>query len=218
MMRVRWLALAVALTAGLSFCGGDPTPAPTVMTPQAPATPPPAPAPVIAPTVDEACVCTPTDPISGDYRHTAKHVDLIGGTPQGITVTDVMAWSHAPSGTFDAPRTGRELQLFHIARAYLQNIYVVKDDCDLHMEISATPDAAAPRMVVETPIDASHCFARSSLHAALKAKGLSMTWGTVNNIPVEVTGMAFDDFDHVRGSKFIGTTWELHPATVTVLP
>jgi hypothetical protein len=145
-------------------------------------------------------------------------VDLIGGLPQETTVTDVLAWAHAPTAAFDAPRTGRELQLFHIAKAYLQNVYVVKDDCDLHMEISAIADATAPRMVVETPIDASYCVARSSLQAALKAKSLSMTWGTVNSIPVEVTGMPFDDFDHVRGSTFIATTWEIHPAVVTVLP
>ncbi len=45
-----------------------------------------------------------------------------------------------------------------------------------------------------------------------------MTWGTVNSIPVEVTGMAFDDYDHLRGSQFVATTWELHPAVVTILP
>ncbi len=130
----------------------------------------------------------------------------------------MLAWPHLPAAAFDAPRIDRELQLFHISKAYLQNVYVVKDDCDLHMELSATTDPTAPRILVETPIDASYCAARSALQTALKAKGLSMTWGTVNAIPVEVTGMAFDDFDHLRGTKLLGTTWELHPAVVTILP
>ncbi len=218
MKRARYVALAAALIAIMSFCGGStmPPPAPT---PAAVPSPAPAPAPVAPPaTTNEACTCTPTDPVSGDYRHTAKHVDLPVAVAQEIAVTDVLSWAHTDPLPFDAPRTGRELQLFHIAKAYLENVYVVKDDCDLHMELSAVADATAPRIVVETPIDASYCPARSSLQAALKAKGLSMTWGTVNGIPVEVTGLAFDDFDHLRGSKYIATSWELHPAVVTVLP
>lgn len=192
---------------------------PTPTPPPTPATAP-APAPVVPAVVtDPACTCTPTDPASGDYRHTAKHTDLpVGVTAQEITVNDVLSWTHSAPAPVDAPRTGRELLMFHIAKAYLQNVWVVKDDCDLHMEISATADPAAPRIVVETPIDSSYCPARSTLQAALKAKGLSMTWGTVNSIPVEVLGMAFDDYDHLRGSQFVATTWELHPAVVTLLP
>lgn len=219
MRYVRCLALGTAL-AGLTFCGGDagappPTPSPIATTPA----PPPSPAPVAVPaTTNEACTCTPTDPPSGDYRHAAKHVDLIPGPPQEITVNDVLSWPHTPAAPFDAPRAGRELQLFHISTAYLQNVYVVKDDCDMHMELSAVADPTAQRFVVETPIDASYCPARSALQAKLKAAGLSMTWGTVNSIPVEVTGMAFDDYDHLRASKYVTTTWELHPAVVTILP
>lgn len=222
MRQIRWLALATAL-AGMTFCGGNPM-APTapmtasVAPPPAPVAPPPAPTPAPVSPSDPACTCTPTDPVSGDYRHAAKHVDLIVAVPQEISVSDVLAWPHIASLPFDAPRTGRELQLFHIARAYLESVYVVKDDCDLHMELSATADPTAPRIVVETPIDASYCLARVSLQTALKAKGLSMTWGTVSSIPVEVTGMAFDDYDHLRASQYVSTTWELHPAVVTVLP
>lgn len=215
MRRARTLALAAALTTGLFFCGGDTAPTPTPTPPPVPAPAPAAP----AATTDAACTCTPTDPASGDYRHAAKHVDLpTAVTAQEITVTDVLSWPHIDPAPFDGPRTGRELQLFHIAKAYLQNVYVVKDDCDLHMELSATTDATAPRFVVETPIDPSYCPARIAISTALKAKGLSMTWGTVNSVPVEVTGLAFDDFDHLRASKYVTTTWELHPAVVTVLP
>ena len=214
MERARRLALAAALIAMMCFCGGDTTappatPLPT-LPPAAPASPPV--------TTDAACTCTPSDPASGDFRHAAKHVDLPAVAPLEITVTDVLSWPHTDAAPFNAPRTGRELQLFHIAKAFLQNVYLVKDDCDLHMELSATADATAPRIVVETPIDASFCPARSAIQAALKAKGLSMTWGTVGSIPVEVIGLGFDDYDHLRGSTYVATTWELHPAVVTVLP
>ena len=35
-------------------------------------------------------------------------------------------------------------------------------------------------------------------------------------LPVSVVGLAFRDFEHNRGSKEVGTPWELHPAEVTV--
>lgn len=143
---------------------------------------------------------------------------MIDGVPQEVTVADILAWTHNGDPGFTAPRTGRELQLFHIAKAYLQNVWVVKDDCDLHMELSNTADATAPRMIVETPIDSEYCVARISVNQALKLKGLSMTWGTVKSIPVSVVGMAFEDYDHTRGSQYVATPWELHPAIVTVLP
>jgi hypothetical protein len=35
-------------------------------------------------------------------------------------------------------------------------------------------------------------------------------------IPAEVLGMAFEDFEHQRGTPMVATTWELHPAIVTL--
>jgi len=35
-------------------------------------------------------------------------------------------------------------------------------------------------------------------------------------LPVDVLGMAFEDFDHNRGSVQVQTIWELHPAIVTI--
>jgi hypothetical protein len=34
--------------------------------------------------------------------------------------------------------------------------------------------------------------------------------------PVVVTGLAFEDFEHNRGTDLIATTWELHPAIVSL--
>jgi hypothetical protein len=31
-------------------------------------------------------------------------------------------------------------------------------------------------------------------------------------------GLAFEDFDHNRGSAQVATIWELHPAIVNLLP
>ena len=37
-------------------------------------------------------------------------------------------------------------------------------------------------------------------------------------LPAEVLGMAFEDFEHNRGSGQVTTLWELHPAIVNLLP
>jgi hypothetical protein len=35
-------------------------------------------------------------------------------------------------------------------------------------------------------------------------------------LPVEITGMAFEDFEHNRGSAQVATIWELHPAILNI--
>jgi hypothetical protein len=50
------------------------------------------------------------------------------------------------------PRSGRELEVFYIANAFLQNASVNAVDCDVSMEISQTADKNSPRMIVETPV------------------------------------------------------------------
>jgi hypothetical protein len=35
-------------------------------------------------------------------------------------------------------------------------------------------------------------------------------------LSAQITGMAFEDFDHSRGSAQVATIWELHPAIVTI--
>jgi hypothetical protein len=37
-------------------------------------------------------------------------------------------------------------------------------------------------------------------------------------LSAEVLGMAFEDFEHNRGSGQVTTLWELHPATVNLRP
>ncbi len=169
---------------------------------------------------DPACNCTPEEPASSDYRHDAKHVPLPDGTtPEEIDVNSILSWPVGAAPAFDAPRSGRELQLFHVAQAFLQSATIVPGDCDIHLEISQTADRTAPRVIVETPIDTEYCPARQATFSGLAQHGftLSTTSGDLPQVvPVSVLGLAFQDFEHNRGSNFVATPWELHPAIVTL--
>ena len=171
----------------------------------------------------DLCNCLPVEPDITDYRHVAKHVAFPNTTPQEITVADVLAWDQGlPVLPPDAPRSGRELQLFHVAHAFLQNASVNPADCDVHLEISAVPDRTAPRVVVETPVDSEFCSARKNIQTQLSQHGFQLDASHGGDLPqalpAEVTGMAFEDFEHNRGSSEVATLWELHPATVTLVP
>lgn len=146
-------------------------------------------------------------------------------TPVPTTVAQILTWPPGPDPTDSTPRTGRELTLYQIATAYLQNARLISFDCDVHLEISDTPDKNAPRVIVETPIDSEYCDNRKALQQALAKHGFQLRY--VDNsavaqselpqaLPVSVLGLAFRDFEHNRGSAEVGTPWELHPAEVTL--
>ena len=168
----------------------------------------------------DLCACVPTEPSSVDYRTAAKHVDLPTGTPTEIAVAGVLNFAQGQSPAPDAPRSGRELQLFHISNAFVQLVWLVPSDCDVHMEISDTADKNAPRMIVETPLMDSYCQSRHTLTAQFNAHGLFID----NNrqelstpLPADILGLAFQDTPHsTRGSALVATIWELHPAVVTL--
>ena len=96
-----------------------------------------------------------------------------------------------------------------------------KGDCDLHFSISDTADKNAPRAIVETPVDEEYCAARRTIQSQLKQHGFKLDASHGGELPtalpVEVRGLAFHDFDHDRPAPF-ATTWEVHPAIVTLLP
>jgi hypothetical protein len=89
------------------------------------------------------------------------------------------------------------------------------------LEISQTADRAAPRVIIETPIDSEYCSARHTLQQQLKQHGFTLdlqNGGDLSQpLPVSVFGLPFEDFEHPggRGSAQVATLWELHPATVT---
>ncbi|HKR83058.1 MAG TPA: hypothetical protein VJS37_02720 [Terriglobales bacterium] len=169
----------------------------------------------------DLCNCLPIEPDIADYRHLAKHVPIPNVTAQEITVDVILGWPQDLALPPDSPRTGRELQVFHVAQAFVQNASVNSGDCDIHLEISQTSDKNAPRVVVETPFDSEYCTARHSIQSQLSRHGFRLDaqhGGELPQaIPAEVLGMAFEDFEHDRGTGQIATVWELHPATVNLL-
>jgi hypothetical protein len=74
--------------------------------------------------------------------------------------------------------------------------------------------------MVETPRDSEYCAARQTLQSQLKQRGRDLTETEGGELPsplaVTVQGLAFEDFEHTRGTALIATTWELHPAIVTL--
>jgi hypothetical protein len=169
----------------------------------------------------DLCSCSPDEPDSADFRHLAKHIPLPNVPAQEIDVDTILSWPQGAALPPDAPRTGRELQLFHIAQAFVQNAHVNRGDCDIHVELSQIPDKTAPRVIVEIPVDSEYCSARKSLQSELSQHGFRLDaehGGELPQpLPAEVLGMAFEDREHNRGSPQVATLWELHPATLKLL-
>jgi hypothetical protein len=175
---------------------------------------------IIQPNPEDLCKCLPVEPDIADFRHLAKHVPIPNIAAQEIGVDTILSWTQDTFVAPDAPRTGRELQVFHVATAFLQVASVNAADCDVNFEISMTADKNAPRVIVETPVDSEFCSARQTAQSQLAKHGFkldSQHGGELPQaLPVAVLGMAFEDFDHNRGSVHVATIWELHPAIVTI--
>src|ERR1700688_3217856 len=167
---------------------------------------------ILQPNPEDLCKCLPIGPDIADFRHLEKHVPIPNIDAHEIGVDTVLSWTHYAIVAPDAPRTGRELELFHVANAFLQEASVNAADCDVHFEISQTADKNAPRVIVETPVDSEFCSARQNAQAQLaKHKFVldSQHGGELPPaLPVDVLGMAFEDFDHNRGSVQVQTIWE----------
>jgi hypothetical protein len=175
---------------------------------------------VLQPTPEDLCKCLPIEPDIADFRHVAKHVAIPNIAAEEIGVDTILSWTQDAFVAPDAPRTGRELLVFHVATAFVQEASVNAADCDVHFEISQTAGKSAPRVIVETPVDSEYCSARQTAQAQLAKHGFrldSQHGGELPQaLPAEVLGMAFEDFDHSRGSAQVATIWELHPAIVTI--
>jgi hypothetical protein len=176
---------------------------------------------VLQPTPEDLCKCLPIEPDIADFRHLAKHQAISTSmTPVETDVTTMLSWPQDPFVAPDAGRTGRELQVFHVASAFLQEASVNAADCDVHFEISETADKSASRVIVETPVDSEFCSARQNAQAQLAKHNFrldSQHGGELPTaLPAQILGMAFEDFAHGQGSARVGTTWELHPAIVTI--
>lgn len=175
---------------------------------------------IIQPNPEDLCKCLPVEPDILDFRHIAKHVPIPAIAAQEIGVDTILSWTQDDVVLPDASRTGRELQVFHVAAAFLQEASVNSADCDVHFEISMTADKNAPRVIVETIVDSEFCSARQTAQSQLAKHGFkldSQHGGELPQaLPIAVLGMAFEDFDHSRGSAHVARIWELHPAIVTI--
>jgi hypothetical protein len=168
----------------------------------------------------DVCNCQPAESASTDFRHAEKHIPLPGklGSPAlSLTVQTILSWPQHESVP-DGPRMGRESIEFQVDQAFLQRVSVNSDDCDVTAEISATADKNAPRVMVETPVDAEYCADRQLVQRQLKEKGFDLNVGGELPTPfrVDVRGLPFEDSGPNRGSSRLATTWELHPATINV--
>ena len=174
----------------------------------------------------DLCKCVPLEQ-GLEYRHVEKHVAIPTMPPAEITIDTIYTWAQTDPGSLDPPRTGVELQVFHVTTAFLQEVSVNSEDCDVTFEISPTADKNARRIIVETPVDTEFCSARKNIQAQLLQHGFQLDvehGGELPQaLPADVVGLGFEDFDHAaiglqRGSAQVQTVWELHPATVTLLP
>ncbi|GAC1618685.1 MAG: hypothetical protein PVS2B2_05040 [Candidatus Acidiferrum sp.] len=175
---------------------------------------------IVQPNPQDLCKCLPLEPDILDFRHLAKHTPIPNIAAQEIGIDTILSWAQDTFVDPSAPRTGRELQVFHVANAFLQEASVNAADCDVHFELSRTADKTADRVIVETPVDSEFCSARQNAQTQLAKHHFvldSQHGGELAvALPVEVLGMAFEDFDHNRGSVQVKTIWELHPAIVTI--
>jgi len=174
----------------------------------------------------DLCKCNPLDQ-DVEYRHQEKHVPIPDMTPEEITIDTIYSWPENDPQSLDPPRTGIELQVFHVAVAFVQQVSLNSDDCDIHVELSQTADKNTRRVIVETPVDSEYCSARKNLQAQLAKHGFKLDPTHGGELPsplsADVVGLAFLDFDHKaiglgRGSAQVGTLWELHPAIVNIKP
>jgi hypothetical protein len=77
---------------------------------------------ILQPTPEDLCKCLPIEPDISDYRHLAKHVPIPNIAIQEVTVETILGWTQDPIIPPDAPRTGRELEVFHIAPHFYKTL------------------------------------------------------------------------------------------------
>src|SRR6266478_5368784 len=132
---------------------------------------------VLQPTPEDLCKCLPVEPNIADFRHIAKHTAIPNIAAQEIGVDTILSWTQDAFVAPDAPRTGRELQVFHIANAFVQEASVNAADCDVHFEISMTADKNAARdrgnaggqRILQRPADGTSAISEARIPAGFPA-------------------------------------------------
>jgi hypothetical protein len=151
--------------------------------------------------------CVGTVEKEKQHRSEMKHRAPGSGNSTNVSVTDMLNWA-VPKNARGEMSDPRESQIFTV-EGYVIHAKLSPDDCDVHMEIAATNDEKAPRVIVEIPNDKGYEEAQK---VAINSKGKK----------VLITGYPFWDSahwasadphkGHNHGSAQVGTLWELHPA------
>src|SRR3982074_927023 len=84
---------------------------------------------VLQPNPGDLCKCLPIEPDIADFRHIAKHQPIPSMSAGETDVTPIVSWPQDVCVAPDAPRTGRELQVFHLGSAFVQEASVNAADC-----------------------------------------------------------------------------------------
>lgn len=109
---------------------------------------------------------------------------------------------------------------------YAWIVKVSPEDCDIHIEISATNNKNAPRIIAEIPNSNEYCDLHSRVLNDLverfnlpskKEYHFDKTDNDGKPIKLTVTGLLFWDNGHPtnynHGSANVGSVWELHPVS-----
>jgi hypothetical protein len=142
--------------------------------------------------------------------------------PPIATVHDVVGWQVPviAAKRADVPVDPRERQVYEVT-AYVRLLKLSDDDCDMHLQLSDSPDSG-PQIVVEIPINQP--AARDAIE---KLVGHATTTPKVyegdESPRITVLGFAFLDLAHAgsidhwtkeghgHGTAAVKTLWELHP-------
>jgi len=113
---------------------------------------------ILQPNPEDLCKCLSIEPDIADFRHLAKHVSIPNIAAQEIGVDSILSWTQDAFVDPGAPRTGRELQVFHLATAFLPEASVNAADCDVHFELSQSRnDLELHPAIVTIPEDSHVC-------------------------------------------------------------
>ena len=139
-----------------------------------------------------------------------------------VAVPDVLAWA-VPLGHHDTENTAvvpKEKHLFTLT-GFVRKIKLSDDDCDLHLELAASGETNAPRVIVEIPPTRLSLQKIVAAMFNLSATARSHTYNGAKALAVVVTGFGFVDLSHQchnaptagcqHGGSQVKTLWELHP-------
>ena len=145
---------------------------------------------------------------------------------KSITLAQMLTWA-VPAGHTDSEQQAippREPKLYTVT-GFVRKIKLSDDetnpDCDLHLELAASGDQNATRVIVEIPPTQHALQQQAAGMFNLSDSVQSHTDNGAKALAITVTGYAFLDLSHQcaqfpkagckHGGKAVQTIWEIHP-------